>query len=292
MSNAKNIIILSEKSSGSSACQNLLARFANIRHVEKTRHFENETLFWTKAASLLEKPQLNMVDSEVPLSQEKAKTDLISMLTDNLDEYTPPKNHKRLITDGWTQLCKHYSPIFLEKSPHHLCQWSAIELIVETIQQINDVDFLLIGLVRNPMDTIYSQFKRWKSSPEQIEKQWRTAYQNLQRLQRIEGIQLVTVRYEDVVSSLSNLAPVFDFCDVKINAGDESYLHQKSLNKWKHDKTFGFSLSNETIKLAEMYGYQKSDLMNDVSLFRKLRSKSSRIVYSTLKSVKQLKKTR
>ena len=147
MQKDKNIIILSEKSSGSSACQNLLTKFASIKHVSKTRHFENETLYWTKAASILGKPQLKMVDSEVPIECLKAKNDLISLLRDNLNNYTPPDNERELIMQGWRLLCKNHSPIFLEKSPHHLCQWSALELIIEHIREVNDVDFLIIGLI-------------------------------------------------------------------------------------------------------------------------------------------------
>ncbi|HYE74680.1 MAG TPA: sulfotransferase, partial [Blastocatellia bacterium] len=194
MAGEKCIIILSEKSSGSSACQNLLAKFANIRHVARTRHYENETLYWTKAASILGLPQLSMVDSEVPLPRQRAKAELISLLRDNLDDYVPPDNDRQLIFEGWRSLCWKYSPIFLEKSPHHLCQWSALELIIECIKEVYDVDFLLIGLIRNPMDTAYSQFNRWRSRPEQVQKQWLTAYQNLLKLKQIVGEQLVIVR--------------------------------------------------------------------------------------------------
>ena len=169
MSHKKCIIILSEKSSGSSALQNLLVKFAEIQHVSKTRHFENETLYWTKAASILDKPQLVMVDSEVPIERKKARGELISLLKDNLNDYVPPVDDKELIIEGWRLLCNKYSPIFLEKSPHHLCQWAAIELIIECIRQVTDVDFLLIGLIRNPMDTLYSQFKRWGSRPEEVQ---------------------------------------------------------------------------------------------------------------------------
>ncbi len=288
MSSDKNIILLSEKSSGSSACQNLLAKFANIRHVEKTRHFENETLYWLKAASVLGMPQIKMVDSEVPIPADKAREDLITLLKENLDSYTPPDDDKALITQGWRSLCKHYSPIFFEKSPHHLCQWSALELIVENIKEIEDVDFLLVGLVRNPMDTIYSQFKRWKSPPEKVEQQWLTAYRNLLKLQEIEGIPLVVIRYEDIVSSLKHLEPVLDFCGVKASVDDEKYLHRKSLSKWKTDKIFGFALSEETIQLAEKFGYEKKDLVNELNPFWGVFSNVARVVYLSLEPVKRV----
>lgn len=287
MSNEKNIIILSEKSSGSSACQNLLAKFADIQHVSKTRHYQNETLYWTKAASILGLPQLKMVDSEVPIDREKARTDLLSLLKDNLDDYTPANKDKELIMAGWKLLCKQHSPIFLEKSPHHLCQWSAIELIIEYIREVNDVDILLIGLIRNPMDTIYSQYKRWKSPPEKVEKQWIVAYKNLLRLRNIIGNRLVILRYEDMVSSLESLEPVFNFCEVTASHADKTYFHQKSLQKWKNDILFGFSLSNETVELAEKYGYQRDELTNEAHLLWPVARTLSRIVYKTSRPIKK-----
>lgn len=288
MSSCKNIIILSEKSSGSSACQNLLAQFADIRHVEKTRHTEHETLYWTKAASILGKPQLKMVDSEVPIEPEKAKAELISLLRNNLEDYEPPDTNEELISAGWNRLCKRYSPIFIEKSPHHLCQWSAIELIVEHMRATNDVDFLLVGLVRNPMDTIYSQYKRWKSPPEKVEQQWRVAYQNLLRLQDIVGKKLVIVRYEDIVSSLKHLEAVFDFCGVTANTADEKYLHKKSINKWKTDRLFGHLLSDQTIELAKKYGYQQSELINKPNPLSGIIFKTTHLAYLSVKPIRKI----
>ena len=286
----KSIIILSEKSSGSSACQNLLAKFADVKHAEKSRHYQNETLYWTKAASLLGKPQLQMVDSEVPIEPLRAKEDLITLLRDNLGNFTPPENDRELVMQGWNLLCKRFAPIFLEKSPHHLCQWSALELIVEHIEQTSDVDFLLIGLVRNPMDTIYSQFTRWKSPPAKVEKQWVVAYQNLQRLKKVIGDRLVIIRYEDMTSSLEYLEPVFDFCEVTASAADKNYLHQKSLYKWKDDTQFGFTLSDEAIELAVKYGYQREELVNEPNLFWPVVSKLSRSAYIVEKSLKAFAK--
>jgi hypothetical protein len=287
MAIAKNIILLSEKSSGSSACQNLLAKMATIKHVSKTRHFQNETLYWTKAASILGKPQLKMVDSEVPIERDKARTDLISLLRDNLDNYVPPDNDRELIMEGWRLICHRYSPIFFEKSPHHLCQWSAIELIIECIRELDDVDFLLIGLIRNPMDTIYSQYSRWKSPPDQVEKQWLTAYRNLLKLKEIMNNQLVIIRYEDMISSLDYMQPVFSFCEVATNAADNTYLHRKSLQKWKNDSIFGFSLSAEAVELAESYGYSRDSLINSAHPLWPIAMKVSRPAYLAVKPLKE-----
>ena len=281
MSDSKCIILLSEKSSGSSAFQNLLAKFSVVKNVSKTRHYENETLYWTKAASILDLPQLNMIDSEVPIERKKAKKDLVTLLRDNLENYSPPADDKELIFGGWKLLCEKYRPIFLEKSPHHLVQWSAIELIIECIKEFKEIDFLLIGLIRNPMDTIYSQFKRWKARPEQLQHQWLVAYQNLLKLKDIMGEQMVVVRYEDMVTSLRYLKPVFDFCDVKISEAEQDYLHPKSILKWKGDHLYGFSLSDEVITLAQSFGYHKKDLTNKRFMLWPVYRELSRAAYKS-----------
>jgi hypothetical protein len=284
----KCVIILSEKSSGSSACQNILTNFAKIKQVSKTPHFENETLYWTKAASILRLPQNNMIDSEVPIERNKARAGLIRLLKDNLEGYLPPSDDKELIFGGWKLLCEKYAPIFLEKSPHHLYQWSALELIIECINKNCDIDFLLIGLIRNPMDTIYSQFKRWKARPEKLQYQWLIAYQNLQMLKGIAREKLVIVRYEDIVSSLSYLKPVFDFCDITIDDAYSNYLHQKSVLKWRNDKFFGFVLSNEVTELAQSYGYEKDQLANRSTIMWPIYREFARASYKVIRPIKKL----
>ncbi|MGR8935690.1 MAG: sulfotransferase [Gammaproteobacteria bacterium] len=289
MSAAKCIVILSEKSSGSSACQNILAKFADIRHVAKTRHYENETLYWTKAASVLGLPQLDMIDSEVPIDAPQARTELIALLQENLDEYEPPGNDRELICDGWRKLCRQHAPIFLEKSPHHLCQWSALELMHSCMQQIEDIDFLFVGLIRNPMDTLYSQFQRWRTRPEDLQYQWLTAYRNLLCFKQLVGDRLVIVRYEDLVVSLHALQPVFDFCQVAAAEADCHYLHRQSLLKWQTDTRFGFQLDPDIVELAKQYGYPEEHLRNCSRLFwplyREIRRSAYRIALAMLQGL-------
>jgi hypothetical protein len=258
----KSLIILSNKSSGSSACQALLARYAHVKHVDKTRHFENETLYCTKAASVLQKTQLNMLDSEVPIDHRKARRDLIMLLRDTLgEEYAPPEDDQSLIFDGWRRLCYRYSPVFLEKSPHHLYQWSALELICQCIAQLSrEIDFLVIGLVRNPMDTLYSAFRRWKTPPHKLQYEWLIAYSNLLKLTEILKEKLVIIRYEDIIASTTYLKPIFDFCDIDADTVPSAYLHTSAISKWKQDKKFGFCLADEVIDLANRYGYSKEEI--------------------------------
>ena len=288
MADCKNIIILSDKSSGSSACQDLLSEFADIRHVAQTRHFENETLYWTKAASTLGRPQQKMVDSEVPIPMKEARSDLIDLLNENLTGFEIPPDDETLVVEGWRQLCKQHSPIFIEKSPHHLCQWSALELILAATEEIDDVDFLLIGLIRNPLETIHSQYRRWKSPCEKVERQWRTAYKNLLRLKAETDLPIVIVRYEDMVSSIESLRPVFDFCQAEPTASMAHRLHQDSLKTARKDPGFGFVLKEETRKLAEEYGYGREETANESTWLWPVLSRSSRWVYKARRLTRRL----
>ena len=271
----KCIIVLSEKSSGSSALQNLLSMHTDIKHVEKTRHYENETLYWTKAASALGMSQENMLSSEVPIPTKKAKKDIEDILKDNLRNNPPLEVFdENFIFKGWQLLCEHYAPIFFEKSPHHLLQWSSIELIIKAANKIKNVDFLVVGLVRNPMDVIYSHYKRWGIDPDRMQNQWVKSYSNLNRLKNVKhklSFEFLVLRYEDIVTSNQKLKPILNFCNVDIQDLNDSFLHQNSIGKWKKDSSYGFSLSDNAYQLAIKFGYEKTTLANDYKYFWKLK---------------------
>lgn len=285
---SKCIIILSNKSSGSSACQRLMANFSDINTVEKTRHYQNETLYWTKAASILGKPQINMLDSEVPIDAAKALKDLQKLLSDNLGSVELPSEKRDLIFQGWDLLCEKYRPIFLEKSPHHLCQWSALELIMECMESLPHIEFCIVGLIRNPMDVLYSAFRRWKIKPEKYQYEWLTAYKNLLKLKEMLGDKVVLLRYEDMVRSVNYLRPVLEFADVNIANISNDYLHTKSISRWKKDKWYGFQLDSEVEQLAKSFGYQEDELQNDTYPSWFLYENLQRTFYKAGKPARQL----
>jgi hypothetical protein len=293
MSTGKCIIILSEKSSGSSLCQRLLGDFAGAQHITKTRHYEFETLYWTKAASVLKLPQQRMLDSEVPLPYHQAKNDLIHLLRENLENYSPPTDDHELIFGGWRMLCLAYRPIFVEKSPHHLLQWSALELMLECMRRNPDINFLFIGLVRHPMNTIYSQFRRWRSRPEDLQHQWLQAYQNLLQFKELLGEKVILLRYEDMVSSIESLQPVFDFCERNIPENiPEGYFRHSHTPKWRQDRHFAFTLSEEVIVLAQQFGYSRESMINTPSpqarFYWPLYRESKRALYKGKNLIKKL----
>ncbi|MEM8501979.1 MAG: sulfotransferase [Cyanobacteria bacterium P01_D01_bin.1] len=274
----KVVIILSHKSSGSSALQRLLLRPGTVNCIRETRHFQNESLYWTKAASVLNLPQQNMLGSEVPIPSQKARHDLIELLSSNLPNYKIPTDDTSLVFDGWRQLCYKYGPVFLEKSPHHLLQWSALELLLESMNQLSrEIDFLLVGLVRNPMDMLYSAFRRWKTPPEALQYEWMAAYNNLRKLSNLLGDHVVIVRYEDLTVSLKPLMPVFEFCET---SGDElKTLSDHALLKWKDNPFFGFTLASEVEALARSYDYSTAELHNTPHRFWPTYSVITRTLY-------------
>lgn len=283
----KCVIILSSKSSGSSALQYLLTSGLEVRRLKHTRHKENETLFWVKAASVLGRPQLDMVDSEVPIPAEKARADLSTLISQNsgVDASTFTSDDD-LVFQGWRALCEAHGPVFLEKSPHHIHQWSSLELILESAKRQPDIAFKLIGLVRNPMDTLYSMWTRWRSYPEATEPEWVTAYTNLLRLKELVPDLVHIVRYEDMVTEEKAIRDIFTFmgADAQFNFK----LHRASVSKWRQDSSFGFTLSPDAIALAKQYGYAEHELTNAPKPLWSLRRRLTRLAYKTSIPVKRL----
>ena len=74
-------MILSDKSSGSSMLQRELAKHPDIRTVGWTRHNENETLYWNKAAIVLGMPHEDLYRSELPMPVDDARDQLLEFLS-------------------------------------------------------------------------------------------------------------------------------------------------------------------------------------------------------------------
>jgi Sulfotransferase family len=255
-------VILSTKSAGSSALQSLVCECTDGRHVVYTRHAQHETLYWTKAASILGRKQIRIPDSEVPIAPQMALHDLRALLTANLPGFELPPDSGELIFEGWRQLCVRFGPLFVEKSPHHLHQWAALELLIEAVHRLPEIDFRFVALVRNPMDVLYSMWRLWRADPAKHQHQWRLAYENLRRFQREVASPLLVVRYEDLAAHGNAAGQLIEFLDRPASPAANSYMHAKSLQRWKVDRWFGFQLDGEVERLATSFGYTSADLRN------------------------------
>jgi hypothetical protein len=265
------VVILSSKSSGSSALQRLLCSGTNARHVEYTRHRENETLYWTKAASILGLPQSPLLESEVPIAPHKARTDIVTLLAQNVPQFVVPDDEQTLVFEGWRALCKRYAPVFVEKSPHHLHQWSCLQLMADAAARLSDIDFRFIGLVRNPMDTLYSIWNRWRLAPQKAQFEWLEAHQNLLRFKKLVGDRMTVVCYESLAAEEDAARMMFH--KVKIEGPSGSFtgvMHTNSMLVWKRDARYAFELDSKVAELAAEFGYTPDQLTNHVKLRRSI----------------------
>jgi hypothetical protein len=85
-----------------------------------------------------------------------------------------------------------------------------------------------IGLTRNPIDTLYSMWCRWRAPPEQQRYEWLRAYQNLARFQSLAKDRLRIIRYEELVSDDDAIKGLCAFVGIEwmsnIGSGLQRYL--------------------------------------------------------------------
>ena len=140
--------LLSVKSSGSSVIQRKIAAISSARLVEHTRHEEMETLFFTKAASILGLPQFRMENSVVPYSASAARAEMRrllaqicldgSALATEADSSTVDAMVRLLRGSGREVAAPSYQP-------------SVISLMESYAESTPEIDCRFVGLVRNPI---------------------------------------------------------------------------------------------------------------------------------------------
>jgi hypothetical protein len=254
---ATSVLILSDKSSGSSVLQDELLKHGSVQGLQKTPHQEGETLFWNKAAALLGLPQVRMIDSRVlPMDARTARKALEQLCVDNLASFTPPDDDRELVFGGWRALVLEHQPVFLEKSPHHIHYQSALDLILEADSSNLDIEFRYLGLVRDPMDTLYSMWRRWAIPPDTRQHEWVRAYRNLLALKERVADKVLLIRYEDLVSDPSVIQTVCRFIGVDWQPEIGASLVTGSIGAWRRDKTYGFRPSQAVLDLASEFGYE------------------------------------
>ena len=258
---SNSIILLSDFCSGSTALQSELIKSCEIR-----RSHVIETQYWCMAAALLKMPQPRIMSSILPMSFTDARAKLTQFLSENLKNYTPPDDSEVLIFDGWKRLCDAYFPFFFEKSPHHLHYKSALQLIHESIQKIDNVEFKFIGLIRNPLDTIYSRWRQWRNNPDKAQWLWYHAYNNLFDFEKLVGERLFVCKYEDLVTDERALSNIFKFLGAQQSKKTTSELHAGSIGRWRKDPHFAFQLDSTITQFAESIGYKLEELQGRKSL--------------------------
>lgn len=281
------IYILSEKSSGSSFLFRSLKDALKIKTYPKTVHFESETLYWTKAASLLDKPQLKMLASAVPYPKARARKEIQDFLKENLNHDIEFESDEDMVFRGWFELVRQFGPVFIEKSPHHLLQWSALELMLEFEERYkSEINCHYICIIRNPKDVFLSQFRRWNVDLRLLENQWLVAYMNWKEFskQNKPPYNKVAVRYEDFVAN-----PPIKVAEVCSKFGIPAQLN--TLEKAKKSKSsnqsekFGYKLSDSILNLSKRYGYSEDSLTCQSSLYWFFYANYIKFLYSPLKKI-------
>jgi hypothetical protein len=146
-----------------------------------------------------------------------------------------------------------------------------------------DIDFRFVGLVRNPMDVLYSAWRRWRLPPEAFQQHWRQAYENLEKLQQFLGDLVVTVRYEDF--SPVNRTGTRLLAALRLPSsreGADEFIHGTFRNLWRPDRRFGFQLDPAVADVAMRYGYTAKDVANRRRLLWPLRRILSQMTHQCI----------
>lgn len=259
-----NIIILSEKSSGSSVLQRELSRHSKISTIQITKHTEAETLYWVKAANILGYPKHSFWGGKPPFPKRYSRKSINYLLASNtnidLSRYANCSDWE-FIKSGWDNLIESQAPVYLEKSPHHLNQWPALACLNKYIKE-SGKNIKIIGLVRNPLSVIYSAYQRWSSDVYNRQFFWEQSYRNLLAMRQIHGNDSIKIiRYEDLIGNpTDNFKDLFDFLGLDYESQIGSELHSNSLNKWESDPEFSFRLNETVMEIGNEFGYSAEDM--------------------------------
>ncbi len=283
----KHIIILSSKSSGSTALIKFILRISGVNSFTFVQHQELESLYWTKAASVLRLPQSPMYRSVVPFNEERASNDLLELEKKNLgkSEHREEWSEAGIFT-LYREIAASTGEEFVEKSPHHLYQESSLNLIRSFMAHFPEDDYLVIGLVRHPMDVLYSAWSRWLYIPEEFEEEWIRSYENLKKARDLFGTSYREIRYEDL-GEPDSLSWLYEFLGQSDPHNNEEFFRNKS--KWEKDSSFGYSPSVELQSLASHYKYEIKERSSSRFLWN-LSKLKARGIYRLRKIYKWMRK--
>lgn len=256
------VFILSMKSCGSSVLQQHIVKLAGARVMANSRHRENETLYWTKAASVLGLPQIPMENSQVPMGKAQAEAMLAGLVRDNAPAYGGSLSTEADFFAAWTAIVNAQPGIIVEKSPHHLYEPSVVDLMERYADQETGFGVRFIGLIRNPTDMLYSSWRRIGIVPEREERHWIRSYDLLRSFADRRPDLVSLIRYEDLVRGEVDVASLLGLDGVQARTASAKSFHSKSIRRWRKDRTFGYTPSDTARQLANDYGYNDEDVIN------------------------------
>lgn len=247
----KTIIILSAKRSGSTAIYNVFNKHSVPKTCTKNKRFL-ELNFWNYAAEALAGNYKNFV-------RRMSEFDYEGQLPDE-GEYT-----EKIIFDIWDKLLERHGPVLFDKSPRYLGSSDALDLILKYQKTGKGRDVRFVCLMRNPLDCIASQKKRWGMSLKFRDKSWVNYYKNFEKLQHKLGEQNKTahlVKMEDFMADPNKfIGGMLKFCG--LDDEKKSYSHIKwidgvsVLNYLDGPEFLEWTVSPQMTRFFEKYGYNK-----------------------------------
>lgn len=262
------VILLSDKRSGSTIFQEEICRHAGVNQVDFSPHAYLETQHWLKAARLLEMPKELFYGHKYYgafTSAKNARAFLIECVQKNVPDFLVPDDDEELILKGWEALCdKFATPVFFEKSPHHLAQWACLSLLLNWMKRTN-FRVKVVGLVRNPLAVMYSSEKLFKTNPEQRQFGWSDMYRNLMAFEQfLSPDNYLQVRYEDLITTpQESFRTIYDFIGLDdATPVAESQVHANSRQKWRDDPNFTLQLDESVKQVARYFRYTDEELNN------------------------------
>lgn len=261
------VILLSDKRSGSTMFQEELCRHPDIRTVAYSPHTYLETHHWLKAAVLLGMAPETFSGGRVYPgygSRAGARAALVDCVRGNVPDFAVPDDDRELVFKGWEALCGRFArPVFFEKSPQFLAQWSSLSLMLEWIRQ-TAYTVKVIGLTRNPLPVLYSAEKLFHTDPEKRQYGWLEIQKNMLAFQALlPPDSFMHVKYEDIISSpVDVFGQVCRFIGVPEHGEPGKGVHGASVGKWKSDPEFTLQLDGTVRMIAAHFGYGDADLDN------------------------------
>jgi hypothetical protein len=261
------VILLSDKRSGSTIFQKEFAKHSAVQTLRYSSHTYLESHHWTKAATMLggRSRRSGFLSRDADYGGPRnARTYMIDTVLGNLPDFTPQSDDKALIFGSWEALCREFArPVFFEKSPQLLANWSALSLLLEWKAQTSFC-VRFIGLVRNPLAVQHSAEVLFGTPPELRQFAWAKAYRNLLALQHmIPPEDILVMRHEDIIADPSGrLAEICAFVGLVPQPGLGVSVTTERQNSWLQDECYTLRLAPVVREVARAFGYSAGDLTN------------------------------
>lgn len=260
-------LLLSDKRSGSTILQDELCKHSGISHVDYSPHTYFETHHWLKAAVMLERPGA-LYSGGKPYqgygTRAGARAYMEEVLSKNVPDFAIPQDDRALIFDGWEALCHQFAkPVFFEKSPQFLAEWSSLHLLMEWMER-TEFDVRIIGLVRNPLAVQYSAHELFFTDAEARQFGWLAIQRNLLALQgMVPASSFKLVRYEDIIADpVGELGALCSYLGVTPEPQIGASVHTSSKEKWRGNPNYTLQLDPAVAQIARQFGYSEAELTN------------------------------